>query len=57
MTRYSPRSQNRGLLHEKELVARRLLSQGLTVAQIAGQLRCSPQFVRRIRTEGTEKPG
>jgi hypothetical protein len=34
---------------EKEQLACRLLTQGLTVTQICGQLRCSPYFVRRAR--------
>jgi transposase-like protein len=34
---------------EKEQIAARLLSQGLTVTQICQQLRCSPYFVRRAR--------
>jgi transposase-like protein len=36
---------------EKEEIARRLLRQGLTTSQIAGQLRCSPFFVRRVRSK------
>jgi hypothetical protein len=36
---------------EKRMLARRLLAQGLTVRQIAAQLRYSPIFVRRVREE------
>lgn len=54
MSRYSPRSQSKTVLEEKERLAQRLLSQGLTIAQISGQLRCSPQFVRRVRVKGVQ---
>lgn len=49
MSRYSPGSQSRSVMAEKEQIAARLLSQGLTVTQICQQLRCSPYFVRRAR--------
>lgn len=49
MTRYAPGSQSRAMLAEKERLAGRLLSQGLTVTQICKQLRCSPHFVRQTR--------
>lgn len=49
LTRYLPGSQSRAILDEKERLAIRLLSQGLTVTQISKQLRCSPQFVRQAR--------
>jgi hypothetical protein len=52
MSRYGPRSQSRGLMTEKRKVAHRLLSEGLTIQQVATQLRCSPTFVRRVREEG-----
>jgi hypothetical protein len=34
---------------EKNLVARRLLRQGLTVSQVTIQLRCSSAFVRKVK--------
>jgi transposase-like protein len=49
MSHYAPGSQTRALLDEKQRVAARLLSQGLTVTQICKQLRCSPYFVRQAR--------
>ena len=49
MAHYSPGSQTRALLQEKERLAERLLKQGLTVAQVCTQLRCSPHFVRQVR--------
>jgi transposase-like protein len=49
MAHFAPGSQSRRLLEEKEQLAARLLSQGLTVTQICKQLRCSPHFVRRVR--------
>jgi DNA-binding CsgD family transcriptional regulator len=49
MAHFAPGSQTRALLEEKERIAERLLKQGLTVAQICAQLRCSPHFVRQIR--------
>lgn len=51
MTRYAPGSQTRALLDEKERIAQRLLSQGLTVTQICQQLRCSPYFIRQVRAK------
>jgi DNA-binding CsgD family transcriptional regulator len=35
---------------QKEVIAARLLEKGLTTSQVAMQLRCSPNFVRRIRS-------
>lgn len=49
MGRYITGSQSKELLAEKERIAIRLIEQGLTTNQIAGQLRCSAFFVRRIR--------
>lgn len=49
MARYAPGSQTRQALAEKEQLAQRLLTQGLTVTQICKQLRCSPYFVRQAR--------
>lgn len=54
MSWYSPGSQSRVVLEEKQQLAARLLNQGLTVTQICAQLRCSPQFVRRVRSQGSE---
>lgn len=54
MSHYTPGSQSRALLAEKERIATRLLGQGLTVTQICQQLRCSPYFVRRVREQRTE---
>jgi transposase-like protein len=34
---------------EKERIARRLLRQGLTISQVAIQLRCSRGFVRKVK--------
>jgi DNA-binding NarL/FixJ family response regulator len=51
MGRCVPRSQTRALMAEKEQIALRLLQRGLTISQIAGQLRCSPFFVRKVRSE------
>jgi transposase-like protein len=51
MAHYAPGSQSRSIMAEKEQIARRLLSQGLSVTQICGQLRCSPYFVRRARAK------
>lgn len=49
MARYAPGSQTRETLAQKEAIATRLLTQGLTVTQICKQLRCSPYFVRQAR--------
>lgn len=49
MAHYSPGSQTRALLEEKQRIAERLLRQGLSVSQVSMQLRCSPHFVRQIR--------
>lgn len=54
MARLAPQSQTHELMKQKEDIARRLLAQGLTVAQICGQLRCSPTFVKRIRRQTCE---
>jgi DNA-binding NarL/FixJ family response regulator len=40
---------------QKKELALRLLSQGLTVKQIAAQLRCAPAFVRRVRNEEAQR--
>lgn len=50
-----PGSQQRSVLQEKENLARVLLGRGLTISQVAQQLRCSRQFVRRISKEELEK--
>lgn len=55
MARYTPGSQTRATLAEKERLARRLLLQGLTVTQICQQLRCSPYFVRQVRNRREEE--
>jgi DNA-binding NarL/FixJ family response regulator len=34
---------------QKEVLAVQLLKRGLTVKQVATQLRCSPFFVRKVR--------
>lgn len=49
MAHFSPGSQSRTLMAEKERIAERLLAQGLTVTQISQQIRCSPHFVRQVR--------
>jgi len=49
MSRYSPGTQTRQALMEKQRIAWHLLEQGLTVTQISQQLRCSPYFVRQAR--------
>lgn len=54
MAHYAPGSQTRALLDEKQRLAARLLSQGLTVTQICKQLRCSPYFVRQAREKMPE---
>jgi transposase-like protein len=38
-------------MEQKEEMARRLLSRGLSVSQVSLQLRCSKPFVRRIRNQ------
>ena len=50
MARYTPGSQSRAVMAQKEVIAARLLEKGLTTSQVAVQLRCSPNFVRRIRS-------
>jgi DNA-binding NarL/FixJ family response regulator len=50
MARYTPGSQSRAVMAQKEVIAARLLGQGLTTSQVAVQLRCSPNFVRRVRS-------
>jgi hypothetical protein len=40
---------------EKEEIAIKLLERGLTISQVAGQLRCSPFFVRKVRNERLAK--
>lgn len=54
VARYSPGSQSRLVLEQKEELARRLLASGLTVTQVSAQLRCSKPFVRRVRDEGED---
>lgn len=49
MARYTPGSQTRDLLDEKQRIAMRLLAQGLTVTQITQQLRCSRYLVRQAQ--------
>jgi DNA-binding NarL/FixJ family response regulator len=44
-------SQPWELIERKEAWTRQLLERGLSVAQIAVQLRCSESFVRRVRRE------
>ncbi len=44
-------TQTRELLAEKTALARRLISQGLRDHQIQPQLRCSRNFLRKIRRE------
>jgi hypothetical protein len=51
MAHYSPGSQRRSVMAEKEQLARRLIASGLLNSQIKLQLRCSDHFVRRIRQE------
>jgi DNA-binding NarL/FixJ family response regulator len=51
MTRYAPQSQTFAQLEQKRALIRDLLARGLTVTQIAAQLRCSPGLVRRVRSE------
>jgi transposase-like protein len=41
---------------EKERIAARLLTQGLTVTQISRQIRCSPHFVRQVRSKLAAAP-
>lgn len=51
MAHFAPGSQSRALMAEKERLAERLLAQGLTVTQVSQQIRCSPHFVRRVRSK------
>jgi hypothetical protein len=51
MAHFAPGSQSRELMAEKERLAVRLLDQGLTVTQISRQIRCSPHFVRQVRSK------
>jgi transposase-like protein len=51
MARYGPRSQNHELMAEKRRLARHLLARGLSIRQVAAQLRCSPVIVRGVRDE------
>lgn len=53
MAHFAPGSQSRELMAEKERLAVRLLDQGLTVTQISRQIRCSPHFVRQVRSKRT----
>lgn len=48
MTQQVPGSRSRAHMAEKEQLARRLLRQGLTIGQVAIQLRCSRTFVSRV---------
>ena|SRR5690349_12602177 len=45
------RRMPRKLYEEKERLARRLIEQGLSTAQICTQLAVSPSFLRRVRRE------
>ena len=49
MSRYAPQSQTRALMRQKRELAQRLLAHGLTVTQVAQQLRCSRYFVQQAR--------
>jgi transposase-like protein len=57
MAFYAPQSQSRAVMEQKRALARELLGRGLTVSQIATQLRCSPHLVRQIRTEAGARDG
>ena len=46
-----PGSQSRDIVHWKREEAQVLLGRGLSVAQVAAQLRCSETLVRRVRSE------
>jgi hypothetical protein len=54
MSRYGPQSQTVRVMREKQILARRLLAQGLTVTQICHQLRCSRYFVHQARDHHPE---
>jgi hypothetical protein len=41
-------------MEQKARLAAELLARGLTVKQIVSQLRCSPAFVRRVRSNMEE---
>ena len=56
MAHFAPGSQSRELMAEKERIAARLLTQGLTVTQISRQIRCSPHFVRQVRSKLAAAP-
>ena len=57
MAHFAPGSQSRQVMAQKEEICARLLAQGLSVSQIAQQLRCSTHFVRRVRERaGTGRP-
>lgn len=49
MARYAPQSQTHDLMAQKQELAQRLLGRGLTITQIASQLRCSRYFVQQVR--------
>jgi transposase len=49
MGQHIPGSRSRILMAEKERLARRLLGQGLTIGQVATQLRCSRHFVSSVK--------
>ena len=49
MGRYMPGSQSNAVMAQKRELAAQLLQRGRTTTQVAGQLRCSPFFVRRVR--------
>ncbi|HEX6510188.1 MAG TPA: helix-turn-helix domain-containing protein [Chloroflexota bacterium] len=51
MAHFRPGSQTPELLAERRVLARRLLEQGLTRAQVCAQLSCSPSFVRKVAAE------
>jgi DNA invertase Pin-like site-specific DNA recombinase len=55
MTQHVPGSQSRVQMAEKERIARRLLRQGLTIDQVAIQLRCSRTFVSKVKKAVTQE--
>jgi FixJ family two-component response regulator len=52
-----PGSQSRTVMKEKEVLARRLIAQGLSNTQISVQLRCSTRFVRDVRAKMEREGG
>jgi predicted transposase YdaD len=49
MTQHAGGSLSRERMAEKEQIAQRLLQQGLTIGQVATQLRCSRYFVSKVK--------